>query len=99
MAYNPLGNRVVVKRKEQTTETASGIIIPDVAQNETHEGVVTAVGDGKRNKAGALIPLDVSVGDTVVFDKNAGAEITVGGDSVVVLLENDILCVMGQPSD
>ncbi|MCB5191140.1 co-chaperone GroES [Methylobacillus arboreus] len=94
MAIRPLQDRVIVKRLEEERKTASGIVIPDSAAEKPDQGEVIAVGPGKKDDNGKAIPLDVKVGDKVLFGKYAGQAVKVSGDEVLVLREDDILGVV-----
>lgn len=94
MQIRPLHDRVIVKRKEAETTTASGIIIPDTAKEKPQEGEVIAVGKGVRKEDGTYAALDVQAGDSVLFGKYAGTEINVGGDSLLMMKEDEILGVI-----
>ncbi len=87
----PLGDRVFVKVSPSETQTAGGIFLPDNAQEKPQIGEVVAVGPGKRNDDGNRSPLDVGVGDKVLYSKYAGTDIKLGGDDYVLLTEKDIL--------
>ena len=92
MKLRPLHDRVVVKRLEQETKTASGIVIPDAAAEKPDQGEVLAVGPGRRSEqTGDIIPLDVKVGDTVVYSKYGGTEITAEGEDLLILSSRDVL--------
>lgn len=93
MKFKPLGDRVAVKRIEEET-TKGGIIIPDTAKEKPVQGKVLAVGTGSRDENGKLVPVEVSVGDTVVFNKWAGTEFKLDGEEVVIMKESDILGVL-----
>jgi chaperonin GroES len=90
----PLHDRVVIKRTEQQRTTASGIVIPDSAAEKPEQGEVIAVGNGKILKDGSLRPLDVKVGDRVLFGKYAGQTIKVDGEELLVVREEDIMGVI-----
>ncbi|MCA1979308.1 MAG: co-chaperone GroES [Thiobacillus sp.] len=95
MKIRPLHDRVIVKRKEDERKTASGIVIPDSASTEKpDQGEVIAVGAGKKDDQGKLIPLDVKVGDRVLFGKYAGQTVKVDGEEVLVMREEDIMGVI-----
>lgn len=94
MKIRPLQDRVLVKRVESVTRSAGGIIIPDTAKEKPLEGIVIAVGPGKRNDAGDLVALDVKEGDRVLFGKYAGSEIKVDGEDQMILKESDILGIL-----
>ena len=94
MKIRPLHDRVIVKRNDAETTTASGIIIPDTAKEKPQEGEVIAVGTGIRKEDGTLLPLDVKQGDKVLFGKYAGTEIKIDGDELLMMKEDDILGVI-----
>ena len=94
MKLRPLHDRVIVKRLEQETKTASGIVIPDNAAEKPDQGEVLAVGPGKRDDNGKYIAVDVKVGDRVLFGKYAGQTVKVDGDEVLVMREEDIMGVL-----
>jgi len=95
MNFRPLQDRVVVKRVEEESKTAGGIIIPDTAKEKPQEAEVVAVGPGARDDKGALIAMDVKVGDRVLFGKWSGTEITLEGQDLLIMKESDILGVVG----
>jgi chaperonin GroES len=94
MKIRPLHDRIVVKRLEQETKTASGIVIPDQAAEKPDQGVVTAVGNGKVGDDGKVRPLDVKVGDKVLFGKYSGQTVKVGDDELLVMREDDVMAVV-----
>ncbi|RMX04263.1 co-chaperone GroES [Corticibacter populi] len=94
MALRPLHDRVIVKRLENETTTASGIVIPDNAAEKPDQGEVLAVGPGKRDDKGAHIVPDVKVGDRVLFGKYSGQGVKVDGQEVLVLKEDDIFAIV-----
>src|ERR1700757_4258546 len=91
MKFRPLHDRVVVKRIEAEDKTAGGIIIPDTAKEKPSQG---EVGPGGRDEAGELIPIDVQVGDRVLFGKWSGTEVTIDGQELLIMKENDIMGVL-----
>jgi chaperonin GroES len=93
-AIRPLHDRVIVQRTEQEEKTAGGIIIPDTAKEKPIQGEVIAVGPGARDDAGKKIPMDVKVGDIVLFGKWAGTEVKLDGEDFLVLKESDIIGVV-----
>jgi chaperonin GroES len=93
MKIRPLHDRIVVKRLESEDRTKGGIIIPDSAKEKPIEGRVVAVGNGKLLKDGKLRPLDVAVGDVVLFGKYAGNEVKIDGEALVLLREDDLLAI------
>ena len=96
MKFKPLQDRVLVRRIEEEEKTKGGIIIPDTAKEKPMEGEVIAAGPGARGDDGALHPLDVKVGDRVLFGKWSGTEIKVEGEDLVVMKESDIMGVVEQ---
>ncbi|MGB9130186.1 MAG: co-chaperone GroES [Thiobacillus sp.] len=96
MKIRPLHDRVIVKRMEEERKTASGIVIPDTAAEKPDQGEIIAVGTGKKDDQGKLIPLDVKVGDRVLFGKYAGQTVKVEGDELLVMREEDIMGVVEQ---
>lgn len=94
MALRPLNDRVILKRSDNERKTASGIVIPDSAAETPDQGTVIAVGPGKRTEEGKVLPLDVKVGDTVLFGKYAGQTVKVKGEEVLVIREEEILAVI-----
>lgn len=95
MKLNPLGDRVVIKVLEVEEKTKSGIVLPDTAKEKPQEGEIKAVGTGRMLDNGQRVPLDVKVGDRVIFSKYAGTEIKVEGEEYLILAERDILAVVG----
>ena len=94
MKFRPLHDRVVVKRVTAEEKTAGGIIIPDTAQEKPSQGEVIAVGPGGRDETGKLIPIDIKVGDKVLFGKYAGQSVKVDGEELLVMREEDIMGVV-----
>ena len=94
MRFRPLHDRVVVKRIDAEAKSAGGIIIPDTAKEKPSQGEVIAVGPGGRDEAGKLIPIDVKVGDRVLFGKYSGQTVKVKGDELLVMREEDIMGVI-----
>ena len=90
----PLHDRVVVKRLENETKTASGIVIPDNAAEKPDQGQIVAVGEGKKNDKGERMPMDVKVGDIVVFGKYSGQTVKVDGNELLVMKEDDLFAVV-----
>jgi chaperonin GroES len=91
MDLQPLGDRIIVEVLEEDVTTASGIVLPDTAQEKPQRGKVLAVGPGARDEDGEYIKMDVEVGDEVIFSKYGGTEIKVGADDVLILRESDVL--------
>ncbi len=95
MNLKPLDDRIVVKPNEAETQTASGLVIPDTAMEKPQQGKVLAVGPGKRaDTSGELIPLGIEVGQTVLYSKYGGTEITADGEDVLVLNGRDVLAIV-----
>ena len=94
MNLRPLHDRVIVKRLDNETKTASGIVIPDTAAEKPDQGEVVAVGPGKKDDNGKLIAVDLKVGDRVLFGKYAGQTVKVEGDELLVMREEDIMGVI-----
>jgi chaperonin GroES len=90
----PLEDRIVVKVIEAETTTASGLVIPDTAKEKPQEGIVQAVGDGRYDDNGKRIPLDVKVGDKVIYSKYGGTEVKYAGEEYLVLSARDVLAVV-----
>jgi chaperonin GroES len=94
MKIRPLGDRILVKRIKEEEKTKGGIIIPDTAKEKPQEGKVVAVGKGKHNEEGKLIPLEVKAGDKILFGKYSGSEIKLEGEEHLILREDDILGIL-----
>jgi len=94
MQFRPLHDRVVLKRIDAEDKTAGGIIIPDTAKEKPSQGEVVAVGPGGRDEAGQLIPIDLKVGDHVLFGKWSGTEVKVDGQDLLIMTESDIVGVL-----
>ena len=94
VAIKPLEDRIVVQANEAETTTASGIVIPDTAKEKPQEGTVLAVGPGRFDDKGSRIPVDVKVGDTVIYSKYGGTEVKYGGEEYLVLSARDVLAVI-----
>jgi chaperonin GroES len=94
MKFRPLHDRVVVKRIDAEAKSAGGIIIPDTAQEKPSQGEVVAVGPGGRDEAGKLIPIDIKVGDRVLFGKWSGTEVKIDGQDLLIMKESDIMGVI-----
>ncbi len=99
MKFRPLHDRVVVRRVKSEEKTAGGIIIPDTAQEKPQEGEVVAAGPGARDEAGKLVPLDVKVGDRILFGKWSGTEVKLDGEELLIMKESDIMGIVeGKPA-
>ena len=94
MKIRPLHDRVLVKRMEEETTSAGGIVIPDSATEKPQRGEIIAAGNGKRLDNGEIVPLEVKVGDTVLFGKYSGTEIKELGEGMIVMREDDIMGVV-----
>jgi len=94
MKFRPLHDRVVIERIEAEAKSAGGIIIPDTAQEKPQQGRVTAVGPGGRDESGKLIPVDVKVGDRILFGKWSGTEVKINGVEYLIMKESDIMGVL-----
>ena len=94
MAFRPLHDRVVVKRIDAEEKTAGGIIIPDSAKEKPSQGEVIAVGPGARDESGKLVPLDVQVGDRVLFGKWSGTEVKIDGEEYTIVRQSDVLAIV-----
>jgi chaperonin GroES len=92
--FRPLHDRVLVKRVDAETKTKGGIIIPDSAKEKPSQGEIVAVGPGGRDEAGKLIPIDLKVGDRVLFGKWSGTEIKLDGQELLIMKESDIMGVL-----
>jgi chaperonin GroES len=94
MKFRPLHDRVVVERIDPEAKSAGGIIIPDTAQEKPSQGEIIAVGPGGRDEAGKLIPIDLQVGDRVLFGKWSGTEVKIEGQELLIMKESDIMGVL-----
>ena len=94
MNLRPVHDRVIIKRLDNETKTASGIVIPETAAEKPDQGEILAVGTGKKDESGKVIPLDVKVGDRVLFGKYAGQTVKVDGNELLVMREEDIMAVV-----
>jgi chaperonin GroES len=95
MKLTPLGDRVLVRAMEEAESKVGGIIIPDTAKEKPQQGEVLAVGPGRRKKSGERVPLEVKAGDRILYGKYSGSEITIEGEKVLVLHEDEILARLG----
>jgi chaperonin GroES len=94
MRFRPLHDRVVVRRVDAELKTAGGIIIPDTAQEKPQQGEVVAVGPGARGDDNELVPLDVKVGDRILFGKWSGTEVKIDGEDLLIMKESDIMGII-----
>jgi chaperonin GroES len=98
MKFRPLHDRVVVRRIESEAKTAGGIIIPDTAKEKPQEGEIIGVGPGARDESGKLVPLDVKVGDRILFGKWSGTEVKIDGEELLIMKESDVMGIIeGKP--
>lgn len=97
MKIKPLHDRVLVRRLEEDTKTAGGIIIPDTAKEKPTKGEIVSVGAGARDESGKLIPLAVKAGDVVLFAKWGGTEVKIDGEELLIMKESDILGIVEGP--
>ena len=96
MKFRPLHDRILIQRVEEEQKTAGGIIIPDTAKEKPQEGRVIAVGNGRITDEGKLIPLEVSVGDRILFGKYSGSEIQLDGKEHLIIRQDDVLAILGK---
>jgi len=94
MKFRPLHDRVVIRRVDEETKTAGGIIIPDSAQEKPQEGEVVAVGPGARGDDGKIHALDVKIGNRVLFGKWSGNEVTIDGEELLIMKESDVMAII-----
>ena len=94
MKFRPLHDRVVVERIDADAKSAGGILIPDSAQEKPSQGEIVAVGPGGRDEAGKLIPIDIKVGDRVLFGKWSGTEVKIDGQDLLIMKESDIMGIV-----
>ena len=94
LKFRPLHDRVVVRRIEADQKTKGGIIIPDTAKEKPSQGEIVAVGPGGRDEAGKLIPIDIAVGDRVLFGKWSGTEVKIDGQDLLIMKESDVMGVL-----
>ncbi|HWA18316.1 MAG TPA: co-chaperone GroES [Devosia sp.] len=92
--FRPLHDRVVVKRIDAEQKTAGGIIIPDTAKEKPQEGEVVAIGPGARDESGKLVPIDLKVGDHILFGKWSGTEVKLDGEELLIMKESDVMGVI-----
>jgi chaperonin GroES len=98
MQFRPLHDRVLVRRIEAEEKSAGGIIIPDTAKEKPSQGEVIAVGPGGRDDSGKLVPIDLRVGDRVLFGKWSGTEVKIDGEELIIMKESDIMGVLDEPA-
>jgi chaperonin GroES len=99
LKFRPLHDRVLVRRVKEEEKTRGGIIIPETAQEKPQEGEIIAVGPGARDEAGKLVPLDVKVGDKILFGKWSGTEVKLDGEELLIMKESDVMGIVeGTPA-
>lgn len=96
ISLTPLGNRVVIEAIEEEEVTAGGIVLPETAKEKPQKGKVLSIGPGDRSDTGDLIPMQVEVGNTVLFAKYAGTEIKIEGKKLLIMRESDLLAIVGE---
>ncbi|MEI6306675.1 MAG: co-chaperone GroES [Deltaproteobacteria bacterium] len=94
MNLRPLQDRIIVKRVEEETKTAGGLFIPETAKEKPQRGEIVAAGKGKKTDDGKVLPLDVKVGDKVLFGKYSGTEVKIDGEELLIMREDDLLAVI-----
>ena len=94
MGFQPLHDRILVRRLEEDEKTAGGIIIPDTAKEKPSEGEIVAAGSGSKAEDGKTTPLDVKVGDRVLFSKYGGTEVNIDGEELLIMRESDVLGIL-----
>lgn len=99
MKFRPLHDRLVVRRIESEEKTAGGVIIPDTAKEKPQEGEVLAVGPGARNESGEIVPLEVKVGDRILFGKWSGTEVRIDGEDLLIMKEIDVFGILAQDAE
>jgi chaperonin GroES len=99
MTFRPLADRVAVRRIEEETKTKGGIIIPDTAREKPQEGEIIAVGPGAWDDHGKRVPMDVKVGDRVLFGKWSGSEVKIDGEDILIMKEADILGILASVAE
>jgi chaperonin GroES len=97
MQFRPLHDRVLVRRIEAEEKSAGGIIIPDTAKEKPSQGEVVAVGPGGRDDSGKLVPIDLRVGDRVLFGKWSGTEVKIDGEELLIMKESDVMGIIDEP--
>jgi chaperonin GroES len=95
VAVKPLADRVVIRALEETEQMRGGLYIPDTAKEKPQQGEVIAVGPGKFDEKGSRVPMDVKVGDKVLYGKYSGTEVTIDGEQLLILRESDVLAIVG----
>jgi chaperonin GroES len=96
MSLRPLQDRILIRRSKEDETIVGGIVIPDTAREKSQRGEVIAVGKGQRLENGTVVPLEVQVGDTVLFGKYGGTEVTVDGEELLILRESEVLAIVDE---
>ena len=94
MKFKPLGDRILLKQLEAKEQTKGGIVIPDTVKEKPQEGEIIAVGEGKRNPEGNIVPLSLKVGNKVLYGKYSGTEVAIDGDDYLIVREDDVLGIV-----
>ena len=94
MSLRPLSDRILVERVEEDTKTKGGIIIPDTAKEKPVEGKIIAAGNGRMDENGKLLPMDVKVGDSILFSKYGGTDVKIDGNDYIILRQDDVLGII-----
>ncbi|MCK4912709.1 MAG: co-chaperone GroES [Candidatus Omnitrophica bacterium] len=94
MKFKPLGDRILLKQLEAKEQTKGGIVIPDTVKEKPQEGEIIAVGEGKKNTDGKLVPLSLKVGNKVLYGKYSGTEVVIDGDDYLIVREDDVLGIV-----
>ena len=94
MGYKPLGDRLLIKPRESEEKTKSGIVLPDSAKEKPQEGKVISVGKGVKDDKGNIIPMEVKVGDIVLYSKYSGTEVKIDGEEHLIIKESDVLAIV-----
>jgi len=94
MKFKPLGDRILLKQLEAKEQTKGGIVIPDTVKEKPQEGEIIAVGEGKKNPEGNIVPLSLKVGDKVLYGKYSGTEVVIDGDDYLIVREDDVLGIV-----
>jgi len=94
MKFKPLGDRILLKQLEAKEQTKGGIVIPDTVKEKPQEGKIIAVGEGKKNPEGNIVPLSLKVGNKVLYGKYSGTEVSIDGDDYLIVREDDVLGIV-----
>lgn len=94
MKFKPLGDRILLKQLEAKEQTKGGIVIPDTVKEKPQEGEIIAVGEGKKNSEGKIVPLSLKVGDKILYGKYSGTEVVIDGEDYLIIREEDVLGII-----